>query len=74
MKHVLLPGSGNEARYPGLRHILEVSVPAYTRNGKYALVFVRSVCDERCGGYGLLLLERRDQIWIVVKPFAIAIG
>jgi hypothetical protein len=65
---------GLEAKYPGLRHIVEVSAPGYTRDGKYALVYVRSVCDGRCGGYGLLLLERLGQKWTVVKPLAMAIG
>jgi hypothetical protein len=53
---------------------VKVTAPAYTSDRRQALVYVQVTCAGRCGGYSLLLLERRDQRWIVVRPLATGIG
>ena len=49
--------------YPGIRHLVKVSAPAYSPDGSWALIYVESLCNGRCGGGALLLFERQSGTW-----------
>lgn len=54
-------------RYPGVRHLVQLSAPAYTADQTKALIYIQSICDGRCGGGALLLLDKTRIGWVVAR-------
>jgi hypothetical protein len=61
-------------KFPGVRHLVYVSAPAYTAEGSRALVYVESLCSGRCGGGGVLLLRREIGGWLLERGLITWIG
>jgi hypothetical protein len=52
---------------PNVRSLIHVSAPSYTTDRRYAIVFAEQLCDGRCGGGALYLLERKAGRWKVSR-------
>jgi hypothetical protein len=60
-------------KFSGVSSIVEISVPGYSKDGKYAVIYLQSVCGSVCGGgsfiqykkiNGKWVYDKRDNIWI----------
>ena len=61
-------------KFPGVRHVVQVSAPAYTADGNRALVYVEARCPGRCGGGSILLLRHLDGRWRVERSLLDWVG
>jgi hypothetical protein len=55
------------AKYPDVRHGVQVSAPVYSRDRTRAAIYIESICYGRCGGGSLLLLDSRDGKWVIQR-------
>ena len=55
-----------KARFPGATAVLRVSLPGYSRDGNYAVVYSSASCGRLCGsGFSITLRRTRDG-WVIV--------
>jgi hypothetical protein len=54
-------------RFPGSSGRIELSLPGYDAAGTHALLYYGHGCGGRCGDWGYVLLERRDNKWYVLR-------
>ena len=55
------------AEFPGVQGFVELSVPAYSADGEWAVVYLHSFCEGRCGWGAVRLLRREKGRWIVER-------
>jgi hypothetical protein len=55
------------ARFSGSRGSVSFSRPGYDAAGTHALLSYGHGCGGRCGDWGVILLERRGDTWVVLR-------
>jgi hypothetical protein len=55
------------ARFPGSHGSINFSRPGYDADRTHALLSYRHGCGGRCGDWGIVLLERRGDTWVVLR-------
>ncbi len=61
--------AGFSEKFPDVSGIVEVSAPGYSKDGRYAIIYMQSVCGILCGYANFHQFKNIDGVWIFDKSF-----
>jgi hypothetical protein len=64
--------AGFSEKFPSVSGIVEVSAPGYSKDGRYAIIYMQSMCGILCGYADFHQFKNVDGAWIFDKNFFVS--